>query len=128
MTQAEAAALLDIAVPTVKFCWMKARLRVQEALGGSPFGEPGGPDSTVIQSGVAPGYRDFEKTPMQADDQIAEWLVLGVEAVRAGNQTTLVLDQLPPELRPAPSRRAATAARLCSDGAGEKHNRPLPAR
>jgi RNA polymerase sigma factor (sigma-70 family) len=44
MTQAEAAALLDIAVPTVKLRWMKARLRVQEALGGSPFDEPGSPD------------------------------------------------------------------------------------
>ena len=44
MTQAEAAALLDIAVPTVKLRWMKARLRVQEALGGSPFDEPGSPN------------------------------------------------------------------------------------
>jgi RNA polymerase sigma factor (sigma-70 family) len=37
LSQAEAAALLGIAVPTVKLRWMKARLRVQEALGGSPF-------------------------------------------------------------------------------------------
>jgi RNA polymerase sigma-70 factor (ECF subfamily) len=37
LTQAEAAALLGIAVPTVKLRWMKARLRVQQALGGSPF-------------------------------------------------------------------------------------------
>jgi RNA polymerase sigma-70 factor (ECF subfamily) len=37
MSQAEAAALLDIAVPTVKLRWMKARLRVEQALGGSPF-------------------------------------------------------------------------------------------
>ena len=44
MTQAEAAALLGVAVPTVKLRWMKARLRVQEALGGSPFDEPGSPD------------------------------------------------------------------------------------
>jgi RNA polymerase sigma-70 factor (ECF subfamily) len=44
MSQAEAAALLGVAVPTVKVRWMKARLRVQEALGGSPFDEPGLPD------------------------------------------------------------------------------------
>ena len=44
LTQAEAAALLGVAVPTVKLRWMKARLRVQEALGGSPFDEPGSPD------------------------------------------------------------------------------------
>jgi RNA polymerase sigma-70 factor (ECF subfamily) len=44
MSQAEAAALLGIAVPTVKLRWMKARLQVQQALGGSPFDEPGPPD------------------------------------------------------------------------------------
>src|SRR5262245_6015391 len=44
MSQAEAAALLGIAVPTVKLRWMKARLQVQEALGGTPFDEPGSPD------------------------------------------------------------------------------------
>src|SRR5262249_46436893 len=33
LSQAEAAALLGVAVPTVKLRWMKARLRVQEALG-----------------------------------------------------------------------------------------------
>jgi RNA polymerase sigma factor (sigma-70 family) len=44
LPQAEAASLLGIAVPTVKLRWMKARLRVQEALGGSPFDEPGSPD------------------------------------------------------------------------------------
>jgi RNA polymerase sigma-70 factor (ECF subfamily) len=44
MTQAEAAALLGVAVPTVKLRWMKARLQVQQALGGSPFDEPGSPD------------------------------------------------------------------------------------
>jgi RNA polymerase sigma factor (sigma-70 family) len=44
MAQAEAAALLGIAVPTVKLRWMKARLQVQQALGGSPFDEPGSPD------------------------------------------------------------------------------------
>ena len=44
MPQAEAAALLGIAVPTVKLRWMKARLQVQQALGGSPFDEPGSPD------------------------------------------------------------------------------------
>ena len=43
MSQAEAAALLGVAVPTVKLRWMKARLRVQQALGGSPFDEPGSP-------------------------------------------------------------------------------------
>jgi RNA polymerase sigma-70 factor (ECF subfamily) len=37
MPQAEAAALLGVAVPTVKLRWMKARLRVQQTLGGSPF-------------------------------------------------------------------------------------------
>jgi RNA polymerase sigma factor (sigma-70 family) len=44
LTQAEAAALLGVAVPTVKLRWMKARLRVQQALGGSPFDEPGAPE------------------------------------------------------------------------------------
>jgi RNA polymerase sigma-70 factor (ECF subfamily) len=44
LPQAEAAALLGIAVPTVKLRWMKARLQVQQALGGSPFDEPDGPD------------------------------------------------------------------------------------
>jgi len=44
MPQAEAAALLGIAVPTVKLRWRKARLQVQQALGGSPFGDPGAPD------------------------------------------------------------------------------------
>jgi RNA polymerase sigma factor (sigma-70 family) len=43
MAQAEAAALLGLAVPTVKLRWMKARLQVQQALGGSPFGEPDSP-------------------------------------------------------------------------------------
>ena len=43
MSQAEAAALLGVAVPTVKLRWMKARLRVQQALGGSPF-DTGSPD------------------------------------------------------------------------------------
>ena len=44
LTQAEAATLLGVAVPTVKLRWMKARLRVQQALGGPPFDEPGSPD------------------------------------------------------------------------------------
>ena len=44
MSQAEAAALLGIAVPTVKLRWMKARLRVQQALGGAPFDDTGPPD------------------------------------------------------------------------------------
>jgi DNA-directed RNA polymerase specialized sigma24 family protein len=37
MSQAEAAALLGIAVRTVKLRWMKGRLQVQRALGGAPF-------------------------------------------------------------------------------------------
>ena len=44
MSQAEAAALLGVAVRTVKRRWLKARLRVQQELGGSPFDEPGPPD------------------------------------------------------------------------------------
>jgi RNA polymerase sigma-70 factor (ECF subfamily) len=40
LSQAEAATLLGIAVPTVKLRWMKARLQVQQALGGSPFDKP----------------------------------------------------------------------------------------
>lgn len=40
LTQAEAAEVLGIAVPTVKLRWMKARLQVQQALGGSPFDVP----------------------------------------------------------------------------------------
>jgi RNA polymerase sigma-70 factor (ECF subfamily) len=44
LSQAEAAALLGVAVPTVKLRWAKARLRVQRALGGTPFDEPGSPD------------------------------------------------------------------------------------
>ena len=44
LSQAEAAELLGVSVPTVKLRWMKARLQVQQALGGSPFDEPGSPD------------------------------------------------------------------------------------
>jgi RNA polymerase sigma-70 factor (ECF subfamily) len=44
MSQAEAAALLGIAVPPVKLRWMKARLQVQQALGGTPFDDTGSPD------------------------------------------------------------------------------------
>jgi RNA polymerase sigma factor (sigma-70 family) len=43
LSQAEAAALLGIALRTLKLRWMKARLWVQQALGGSPFDEPGSP-------------------------------------------------------------------------------------
>jgi RNA polymerase sigma factor (sigma-70 family) len=43
LTQAEAAALLGVAVRTVKLRWLKARLQVQQELGGSPFDEPGPP-------------------------------------------------------------------------------------
>jgi RNA polymerase sigma-70 factor (ECF subfamily) len=41
MSQAEAAELLGAAVPTIKLRWMKARLQVQQALGGAPFEESG---------------------------------------------------------------------------------------
>jgi RNA polymerase sigma factor (sigma-70 family) len=44
MSQAEAATLLGIAVPTVKLRWMKARLQVQQALGAAPFDDTGSPD------------------------------------------------------------------------------------
>jgi RNA polymerase sigma-70 factor (ECF subfamily) len=44
LPQAEAATLLGVSVPTVKLRWMKARLQVQQALGGSPFDEPGSLD------------------------------------------------------------------------------------
>jgi RNA polymerase sigma-70 factor (ECF subfamily) len=44
MSQAEAAVLLGIAVPTVKLRWMKARLQVQQALGGPPFDDTDSPD------------------------------------------------------------------------------------
>jgi RNA polymerase sigma-70 factor (ECF subfamily) len=37
LPQAEAAALLGVSVPTIKLRWMKARLAVQQALGGAPF-------------------------------------------------------------------------------------------
>ena len=43
LSQAEAAALLGVAVPTVKLRWMKARLQVQQALGGAPFDDTGSP-------------------------------------------------------------------------------------
>src|SRR5262245_13228112 len=43
LSQAEAAALLGIAVRTVKLRWMKARLQVQQALGDAPFDDTGPP-------------------------------------------------------------------------------------
>jgi RNA polymerase sigma-70 factor (ECF subfamily) len=43
LSQAAAAAVLGIAVPTVKLRWMKARLQVQQALGGVPFDDLGSP-------------------------------------------------------------------------------------
>jgi RNA polymerase sigma factor (sigma-70 family) len=43
LPQTEAAALLGIAVRTVKLRWMKARLQVQQALGGAPFDDTGLP-------------------------------------------------------------------------------------
>ena len=44
MSQAEAAALLGIAVRTVRLRWMKARLQLQQVLGGAPFDDTGSPD------------------------------------------------------------------------------------
>jgi RNA polymerase sigma-70 factor (ECF subfamily) len=44
LSQAEAAALLGVAVPTVKLRWMKGRLGVQQALGGAPFDDTGSSD------------------------------------------------------------------------------------
>jgi RNA polymerase sigma factor (sigma-70 family) len=44
MSQSEAAALLGIAVPTVKLRWMKARLQMQQTLGGSPLEDSVPPD------------------------------------------------------------------------------------
>jgi hypothetical protein len=44
MSQAEAAALLSIAVRTVKLRWMKGRLQVQQALSGAPFDDTGSAD------------------------------------------------------------------------------------
>src|SRR5262245_25498414 len=46
LPQAEAATLLGLAVPTVKLRWMKARLQVQQDLGGSPFDTAGPPEAT----------------------------------------------------------------------------------
>src|SRR5215469_5426839 len=42
--------------------------------------------------------RDAEKTPMQPDDQLAEWLVQWEEA-RVVNKPPPAVDQLPAELR-----------------------------
>jgi len=42
-------------------------------------------------------YADVERTPMEPDDQIAEWLVRWEEA-QAANQPPTALDQLPTEL------------------------------
>jgi RNA polymerase sigma-70 factor (ECF subfamily) len=44
LTQAEAAKLLGLAVPTVKLRWMKARLKVQQALGAAPLDDTYVPD------------------------------------------------------------------------------------
>jgi RNA polymerase sigma factor (sigma-70 family) len=44
MSQAEASALLGISLSTVKLRWMKARLQVQQSLGGAPFDDTGSPD------------------------------------------------------------------------------------
>src|SRR5262245_13849557 len=43
---------------------------------------------------------DAEKTPMQTDDQVAEWLVRWEDALAAGRSPPS-LDQLPPELHEA---------------------------
>ena len=50
---------------------------------------------------------------MQADDQVAEWLVRWEEA-RAADQPPPALDQLPAELRP----RAARACGCCAASPG----------
>src|SRR5262249_27710655 len=55
LTQAEAAALLGLAVPTVKLRWLKARLQVQQALGGSPFDSGGQPGLTEGNPAPPPG-------------------------------------------------------------------------
>src|SRR4029079_1699683 len=59
---------------------------------------------------------DVEKTPMQPDDQTAEWLVRWEEAV-AANQPPPALDQLPAELRP----RARVGLRLLRGFASMAH-------
>ena len=46
---------------------------------------------------------------MQADDQLAEWLVRWEEA-RAADQPPPALDQLPAELRRAPARACGCCA------------------
>jgi RNA polymerase sigma factor (sigma-70 family) len=51
LSQAEAAKLLEIAVPTVKLRWMKARLQVQRALGGTPFDDLGPPAERAATAG-----------------------------------------------------------------------------
>ena len=64
---------------------------------------------------------------MQADDQLAEWLVRWEEA-RAADQPPPALDQLPAELRP----RAREGLRLLRGFAGMAHGltrrRPAPPR
>ena len=57
MSQAEAAALLGLAVPTVKLRWMKARLQVQQALGGSPFDDSALAELTDGDSAPRPAMR-----------------------------------------------------------------------
>src|SRR3954468_20776667 len=51
------------------------------------------------QPDVTFGDRDIERTPMQPDDETAEWLVRWEEALLA-NQPPPSLDELPAELRP----------------------------
>src|SRR5262249_4353195 len=51
------------------------------------------------QPGAAPRYGGAEMTPMQPDDETAEWLARGEEAV-AANRPPPALDQLPTELHP----------------------------
>ena len=64
---------------------------------------------------------------MQANDQVAEWLVRWEEA-RAANLPTPAPDSVATPVAPCARRRAATASRLRSDGAWPEHNPPSPTR
>src|SRR5262245_10385074 len=61
-------------------------------------------------------------TPMQPDDQVAEWLVRWEEALAAG-QPPPALDELPPELRP----RAGAGLELLRGFARMSHGLPTTA-
>jgi hypothetical protein len=79
-------------------------VRVQNFPQSHDFGYPKSP------------YESAETTLMQADDQIAEWLVQWEEA-GAANQPPPALDQLPPELR----SRAREGLQLLRAFAGMSH-------